>query len=102
MRSHKTELIIPPTAQSDKNAREVVRAWIAHGGLHCSIDPVIWSNEQGCIGWGILLSDIARHVADALHKESGLDKQQTLQAIRKTFDEEIQSPTAETKGEFLH
>ena len=48
------------------------------------------------------MSDIARHVADALNKESGLDKQQTLQAIRKTFDEETHSPTAETKGEFLH
>lgn len=100
MRGHPAELIIPPIARKDKNAREMVRAWIAKEGLHCTVNALTWPEERECIGWGILLSDLCRHVADALHKHSGRDKKSAIEEIRRTFNEELESPTAETSGDF--
>ena len=51
--------------------------------------------------WGILLSDVARHVANALSGEKGLAAEQTLRQIRASFNYEMDSPTAEAKGEFV-
>ena len=100
MRSHPAELTIPPVAKRDKNAREMVRAWIADEGLHCTIDVLVWPRDRECIGWGILLSDICRHVADAFHREYGADKESVMRQIRTTFNDELDSPTAEAKGDF--
>ena len=55
---------------------------------------------MAAIGWGILLSDIARHVADALQQTNHLDKSSTLAQIRSVFDKEIDKPTADTSGKF--
>ena len=94
------ELLIPPTAQTDPNSMEVVRAWIANGGLHCSLNPLIWP-EKEAIGWGILTSDIIRHVADALHRERGFDKKATIEQIREVLNKELDTPTADASGDFV-
>jgi hypothetical protein len=96
----KGELLIPPSAQSDPKSAEIIRAWIANGGLHCSLNPLIWPGNES-VGWGILMSDVIRHVADALHVESGLDKAETIEKIRKVLNDELRSPTAETEGNFV-
>jgi len=95
-----SELQVPPTATSDPNACELVRAWAAHGGLQCSLDVDVFPEEHAQIGWGILLSDIARHVADALYQIKHIDRNQTLSEIRAVFNSELNSPTAETQGKF--
>jgi hypothetical protein len=95
------ELQIPPGVESDKNARELVRAWAAHGGLQCSLDAGAWKDDKAQIGWGILLSDIARHVADALYQSRNADKNQTLPKIREVFNSELNRATAETRGKFV-
>jgi hypothetical protein len=46
-----SELPIPPQARSDKHAVEVVRAWVAHQGLHCSLN-VDSKGEQEKLFWG--------------------------------------------------
>ena len=94
------ELLIPPPAQTDPNAVEVVRAWIANGGLHCSLSPLVWP-ERETIGWGILTSDIIRHVADALHRHRGFDKKATIEEIRDALNKELDAPTAEADGDFV-
>ena len=96
-----TELQIPPTAKSDKQACELIRAWAAHGGLYCSLNVDAWGDDKATIGWGILLSDIARHVADAFNQTKDWDKQETLSKIRSLFDSELGKPTAETRGDFV-
>lgn len=95
------ELQVPPSATSDKNACEIVRAWAAHGGLHCSLNVNAWPEEGADIRWGILLSDLARHVADALYKSNQLDRERTLSKIRTVFNSELNTPTAETRGNFV-
>lgn len=94
------ELKIPPSAMSDGRACELIRAWAAHGGLHCSLNPGVWPEDKAAIAWGVLLSDVARHVADALSKTYGLEKQETLAGIRSVFNKELDRPTAETTGDF--
>jgi len=95
------ELKIPPGALDDKQAHELVRAWAAHGGLQCSLNPNTWPKDMAAVGWGILLSDIARHVADALYLTSKMDKEQTLAQIRTVFNKELDKPTAEATGKFV-
>jgi hypothetical protein len=94
-------LDIPPGARSDKQASELLRAWAAHGGLHCSLNVDAWQGEQTTIGWGILLSDIARHVSNALHERRGLDQAETLAQIQKVFNSELDSPTEDVTGKFV-
>jgi hypothetical protein len=93
------ELSIPPGAQTDAKSVEIVRAWVAHEGLHCSINPLIWK-ENEAIGWGVLLSDIARHVADALYQSKKLNRAETLAEILRVFEDELESPTGEVEGGF--
>jgi Domain of unknown function (DUF5076) len=95
------ELKIPPAALSDKQACELVRAWAANGGLQCALNVDVWSDDMLAIGWGILLSDIARHVADAVYQTKDLDKVGTLSKIRSVFNSELEKPTAETSGKFV-
>jgi hypothetical protein len=59
----KNELAIPPSARSDSKARELIRAWAAHEGLHCSLSIDNWGENER-LGWGILLTDVARHVCE--------------------------------------
>lgn len=94
------ELPIPPVAKADEKAREMLRAWIANNGLHCSLNVGIWEKDEA-VGWGILLSDVTRHFADALQKTKGKNKAQTIEEVRRVFNDELNSPTAETRGGFV-
>ena len=93
------QLVVPPEAHSDSNAAEVLRAWVVHGDLHCSLKPTIWP-EPG--HWGILLADVARHVAAAFQQHSGLSPIESLARIRAAFDAELDDPTDTPKGGFHH
>jgi hypothetical protein len=95
------ELQIPPHVVSDKKACELIRAWAAHGGLVCSLNIGTWPQDQAPVAWGILLSDIARHVADAPHQTQGLEKATVLATMRGVFDSELDGSTAPTTGKFV-
>jgi len=92
------ELPIPPAAEGDPKSGEMLRAWIANGGLHCSLNPNVWDNPGH---WGILLADLARHVANATHESSAADKSATIERIRAAFAAELDAPTDEPSGNFL-
>jgi len=93
------QLIVPPAAVSDPHSVEVVRAWIANSGLHCSLQVEVWSDKVGA--WGIVLADIARHVANAMKEQREADVSETLAAIRSAFDAELDEPTDEPSGGFV-
>ena len=94
------ELTIPPAAYEDERSREMIRAWIAKEGLHITINFGTWGDDEA-ISWGILLSDVAKHVSDALQKEKGKPASETLAAIQESFNREIDDPTGDTEGEFV-
>ena len=95
------ELPIPTSVSSDKNATELIGVWAAHGGLVCSLNPEAWPKDQAAVAWGILLSDVARHVADALHQAHGLRRDGVLSRLRDVFDKEPDQASAETRGNFV-
>ena len=94
------ELTVPPSARSDKSAHEVLRAWTAHGGLHCSLNVDSWGDEERTV-WGIILTDVVRHVANALNEAKGWDRTETIREIRRVFNAELDTPTADPSGQ-LH
>lgn len=90
---------IKPTTTGDQ-AHEMIRAWVADGDLHCKLNIGSWGDNEP-MGWGILLSDVARHVADALYEQHGIEREHTLAAIRAVFNDELNSPSSETRGGFV-
>jgi hypothetical protein len=80
--SMKNELLVPPAAESDPNAIEVVRVWVAKGGQHVSINPLVWKDPQA---WGIVLADLAGHVANAYEQALGLDREQIMKKSQTCF-----------------
>jgi hypothetical protein len=87
---HPRELRPPPEVLQDGQAGEVLRAWIVGGGLSVSLAPLSFER----IGvWGILLVDIARHVARGCEQEGKGSYAANLEAIRELVDAEFARPT---------
>jgi hypothetical protein len=93
-----SQLPVPPAAQADKKSVELLRAWVVNKGLQCSIR--IGNEDHEPILWGVLISDVARHAADAINKQNGSSKADVLNQIREVFNSELDAPTAETSGSF--
>ncbi len=100
----KQTLPVPPAALRDPNAIEMARAWIAEGGLHCSVMMGVWSErdrKEPGEAWGVLLADLARHYANALEEEQGVPAEDVRIGIMHSFSSEIRRPTANHTGEFV-
>jgi hypothetical protein len=93
------ELLIPPIAEDDPRAIEVLRVWVAKGGQHVSINPFVWKDPEA---WGIVLADLAGHLANAYMQEAGLDRQETLRKITDLLIAELENPTDEARGQVQH
>src|SRR5580765_8055969 len=96
MKLMKNELLAPPIAESDPNAIEVIRVWVAKSGQHVSINPLVWKDP---VAWGIVLADLAGHVANAYEQASGLDREQTLRKITDLLLAELTYPTDKARGQ---
>ena len=97
--SDSRECQIPPEALTDPNRRELLRAWVANGELHASLFiPDDWP-EPG--HWGVVLSDVMRHVADAYRKERGIAVGETICQIQEQIVIELDSKTRGVSGDFV-
>ena len=81
----KNELPIPPAALSDKNARELVRVWAASSQQHVSLAAGLWDDPAA---WGIMLVDLARHLAKAYEISQGFTFDVALTRIREGMEAE--------------
>jgi hypothetical protein len=97
-------LVLPPAAQRDDKAIQMLSAWIAENGLHCSINIGLWqeNSRSEAPAWGILVADVIRHIADALQAEYGQSAPDTISAILESLHVELADPTSSTIGEFHH
>jgi hypothetical protein len=98
MANHPKQLPIPDSAQTDPRAIELARIWAAGGKQHVTLATGFWSDPAA---WGIMLVDLAKHVANAYEKSSGMNRQEVLHRLRQGFDAEwstaTDSPTEEIK-----
>lgn len=85
------ELELPPAAESDASAVEVLRVWAAPGAPQQLTLRTCWKDPGA---WGLLLADVARHAARAYERE-GRDRDETLRRIRELLDAEWSSPTSD-------
>ena len=81
-------LHVPPTAL-EHGGVEVLRAAIVEGGLHVSLRRA-FDDPQA---WGMLLADVARHVARIYAKETKASEDDVLERVRSIFDAELDAPT---------
>jgi hypothetical protein len=81
-------LVIPPTAL-EQGGVEVLRAAVVEGALHVSLRRAFDDPEA----WGMLIADVARHVARIYATEDKFPEAQTLERIRTLFNAELDTPT---------
>lgn len=93
-RKQGNELEPPPLATSDPGAVEILRVWAAPGSPQQITLRTSWKDPGA---WGLVLVDVARHVAEAYAQE-GRDRQEVLKRIRELLDAEWSSPTDEPSG----
>ena len=90
-------LDVPPAAQRDKASFEVMRVWIAEQGQHVSIQSGAWEDP---FAWGIVLADLARHIALAHQMQNPkVDQDAFMERLLEGFQAEIENPTDEPEGE---
>jgi hypothetical protein len=94
-------LAIPPAALRDTDALELARVWIAERGLHCSLKVGLYAGDgvsRETAAWGIILSDLAGHVADALSAEGMGSRADLLDALVESFNNEAAEPSSRRTG----
>jgi len=79
----------PPIAFSNPEAKEIARVWFEPNSINQMVLRTTW-NDPGA--WGLLLVDMARHVAQA-YKNEGHDHQAALNRIKQIFELEWSQPT---------
>src|SRR4051812_40218515 len=98
------ELPIPETCYRDTDSLEMIRAWIADAGMHVSLNIGVWDRPDSeyteAASWGILLADLAHHVANALQETNGVDREASLQEIKELFLSQLKKPSTEHPGAF--
>lgn len=82
----KNQLEIPREAASDPKAFELVRAWVAEGDLHVSLQMGGWDDPTA---WGVVLADLVRHVARFYAEQKRLDPEKTMARVRDAMDAEL-------------
>lgn len=87
---HANELPIPDAAISDKEAKEIIRFWIAHGNANVAVNPITNPTVPAGVLWGVLLADTARHAANALIQSgNAVSSEDLVNEIASTFLKEL-------------
>ena len=74
---------------------ELLRVWAAQGKQHVSLATNLWNEPAS---WGIMLVDLAKHVASAYEQTTKRDYAVALKRIKEGFDAEWGSATDEPTG----
>src|ERR1041385_7712672 len=93
---HENELLVRAAVEEDPRALEVIRVWIAKGCQHVSLNPLVWKDPQA---WGIVLADLAGHVANAYQQALGLNRAETMRKITDLLVAELTNPTDKARGQ---
>ena len=95
-------LVIPPAAQRDDKAIQMLSAWIAEQGQHCTINIGLWQDNgrDEAPAWGIFLADTIRQIANALQGQYGQPAPDTIAAILESLHNELGDPTSDVQGGF--
>src|SRR5450432_1819416 len=90
------QLAIPDAARQDARSFELLRVWIADEDQHVSLRFGVWKEPSL---WGVVLADLAGHIANTLEQGEGIHRTKALKQIQAAFLEELAAPTGEPSGE---
>ena len=79
------ELPVPPAAESAAEAIELARVWAADGAQHVTLETGLWDDPGA---WGLMLVDLARHIASAYDRAGTVSRVDAMARIREAFDAE--------------
>ncbi len=96
MQTRKEELAIPPAAQKARKAIELLRVWAANGKQHVTLAADVWDDPAA---WGIMLVDLAKHVANAYAQKQEITYADALARIKEGLDSEWNDATDEPTGQ---
>lgn len=85
----KDELAPPESATDDPRAFELARLWLADGAPHVALRTGVWPDPAA---WGVVLVDLARHVAVAYHESSDVALGEAFERILYGLRAELESP----------
>jgi hypothetical protein len=88
-RSNQNALDVPPLAEQNSSAVEVLRVWAAPNSSQQLTLRTTWKDPEA---WGLLLVDVARHAAKAYEAE-GLNQDEVLARIHELWKLEWSQPT---------
>jgi len=89
------ELLAPDAALANASSVEVARVWVVDGTPHVTLRVAVWDDPAA---WGMLLVDLARHIARGYAQSTNRDESGTLKRLREGFDAEWASPTDTPTG----
>jgi hypothetical protein len=84
----KDEMTPPPAAREDTRSFEIARLWVANDEQHVVLRTDVWPDPAA---WGIVLADLARHVALAYQGKEGHDLEDVLERVLAGFHNAIES-----------
>jgi len=87
------KLAPPPAARHSTKAQEIARIWAVDGSMQVVMEADLWQDPAT---WGIMLSDLAGHVAN-IYAKQGHDRERTLARVWAGLDAERSHPTDEPK-----
>jgi hypothetical protein len=91
----KDEMTPPPAAIDDPKSFEIARLWVASDAQHVALRTDVWPDPAA---WGIVLADLARHVALAYHRRDEHDVDDALERVLAGFHAELESSTDSPDG----
>lgn len=95
-------LLIPPAAQRDERSIQMLSAWIAEQGLHCTLNVGFFDGQghQEAEAWGAFLADLVRHIGNAWAEGRGVPASDTAAAVMAALCSELEQPTSGVVGAF--
>jgi hypothetical protein len=98
MFGHRGELNIPTNSKANKSAVEVARVWAVGHGMEVSLRV---ATQKDPAAWGIILVDLAKHIANTYQQEDGRNHAEVLSRIRAGLDAEWSTATDVPKGKII-
>lgn len=90
------ELDPPADALDAKSAIEVMRAWVADGRLHLTLQSETFSHDVS--EWGRLLADITHHIARGVALSSDLTEREALTIVAEAYERGVSKGSTVASG----
>jgi hypothetical protein len=95
----KDELAPPPAAAADAKSFEIARIWVADDAQYVALRLDVWPDPAA---WGVVLAELARHVAFAYQRRDGHDFEDALERLLVGFHSEIEALGDSSTGEMAN